>query len=105
MLKVDWGACGGRHEMGTSRAELSDTGELARLRVESIDCATAPRLRRGRRLTVELVLRLSLLLDADNLLEKLATRFVVFDPAFLRDSVGHEFPPAPVGLISQSGER
>ena len=60
---------------------------------------------RGRRLTVELVLRLSLLLDADNLLEKLATRFVVFDPAFLRDSVGHEFPPAPVGLISQSGER
>ena len=106
MLKGDRG----RHGMGTSRAELSDTGELAQLRVENArhDRLTALLRRiyaRGRRLTVELVLRLSRLLDANDLLEKLATRFVVFDAAFLRDRVGHEFPPAPIRLVSQSGVR
>jgi hypothetical protein len=51
------------------------------------------------------VLRLSQLLHADDLLEQLATRFVMFDPAFLRDCVGHEFLPSPIRLISQVGDQ
>jgi hypothetical protein len=52
-----------------------------------------------------LVFRLSQLLNADDLLEQLATRFVIFDPAFLRDCVGHEFPPSAIRLISQGGDQ
>jgi hypothetical protein len=52
-----------------------------------------------------LVLRLSQLLNADDLLEQLATRFVIFDPASLRDCVGREFPPSPIRLISQGGDQ
>jgi len=90
--------------------EPTGTTELARLRAENAwrDRLTALRRRvyaRGPRLTVELVLRLSQLLHADDLLEQLATRFVMFDPAFLRDCVGHEFLPSPIRLISQVGDQ
>ena len=88
--------------------EPTGTTELARLRAENAwrDRLTALRRRvyaRGPRLTVELVLRLSQLLNAG--LEQLATRFVMFDPAFLRDCVGHEFLPSPIRLISQGGDQ
>jgi hypothetical protein len=88
--------------------EPSGTTELARLRAENAwrDRLTALQRRvyaHGARLSVELVLRLSELPNADDLLEQLATRFVIFDPAFLRDYVGHEFPPSPIRLISQGG--
>ena len=101
--------------LGAKRTDIGRVGEptgteLARLRAENAwrDRLTALRRRvyaRGPRLTVELVLRLSQLLHADDLLEQLATRFVMFDPAFLRDCVGHEFLPSPIRLISQVGDQ
>jgi hypothetical protein len=55
--------------------------------------------RRGERVTVELGLLFAELLDAEDLLEELATRFGCFDQSFLRDRIGNEFPPPPVRVV------
>jgi hypothetical protein len=55
--------------------------------------------RRGERVTVELGLLFAELLDAEDLLEELATRFGGFGQSFLRNRIGHEFPPPPVHLV------
>jgi hypothetical protein len=55
----------------------------------------------GARVTLELFLLFAELLGAEGLLLELAPRFGGFDQSFLRDRIGHEFPPPPVHLISE----
>jgi hypothetical protein len=56
--------------------------------------------RGGARVTVELFLLFDEQLGVEGLLLELAPRFGGFDQSFLRDRIGHEFPPPPVHLIS-----
>jgi hypothetical protein len=74
---------------------LAELRELNRRRAR-----TTALLRRvhalGSRPTVELLFELAARLDGFAMLEVLAERFAKFDPAFLRERVGHDFPAGPI---------
>jgi hypothetical protein len=57
--------------------------------------------RRGERVSVELVLELAANLKGLDTLEQLCRRFSRFDPSFLRDRIGHEFPPGPIRSVDR----
>jgi len=93
---------GGRQEKSFNSPD--SVTELERLRaVNARRVRLEAELRRvyrgGARVTVELFLLFAELLGAEGLLLELAPRFGGFDQSFLRDRIGHEFPPPPVHLI------
>jgi hypothetical protein len=50
----------------------------------------------GARPTVELLLEVAARLDGFAMIEELAERFAKFDPAFLRERIGRDFPAGPI---------